>query len=821
MHLRFSSSLLCLLLFPLIPAAADPPRTDAYGDPLFEGAIGRLGTMRFRHGSTTRALAFAANDKVLVSGGGYGVGLCLWEAATGRPLYRLTNPFYVSDVAVAPSGKTLATSGGGNLIVGEVATAKERWRVPANGAVFMHIAFAPHGNVLAAARNGNGDPVVILWEAETGKELRRLEGHAKSVVSVQFSPDGKLLLTASFDKFVRFWDVATGKEMQPLSVAETGVYAAAFVLDGQVIATLDYADVVHLWDRPTGKLLRSLKSDGEGLDLFVISPNGKSLVAAGKNGRIYLWDAATGKELRRWQAGNLPVACLTFSADGKRLATAGVREHAIQVWDTAIGKALHPTPGHTGAIGMLKFAPDGKALYSFGEDRKVLRWDLTTGLESKQPFGGLVVAEGMESLMVAPDLSPDGKTLAWTSWKPGGKSSGHAVHLWDTEHMKVLHTLKGTTAVDATLRFSPDGRKLASSGENGVQIWEVATGKEVHRLPEAFSVWGVDFSPDGALLAYAASDKKIRLWSMATNKEVHRWETQHDVILCLVFSPDGKTLATVAERAILQVWGTDTGEELRSFQVPGLIERAVISHSGRILATVARNVHSVGNRIVENNTIYLWDIVTGEEIRQIETGQGWSKAIAFAPDDRTLASGGGDSTILLWDMTGGAMPRQLTAVELEKLWADLGGSAAKADRALWTLAKAPQHSVPFLKERLGPKKAADPKVLARLLGDLESPTFKVRDQATRALEEMGEAAEEALQRTLATNPALELRQRLQQLLDKRGKEIVRQLRAIEALEQAGTVEATEVLEALAKTSRSPRVVFAANGANKRLASGGR
>jgi hypothetical protein len=152
--------------------------------------------------------------------------------------------------------------------------------------------------------------------------------------------------------------------------------------------------------------------------------------------------------------------------------------------------------------------------------------------------------------------------------------------------------------------------------------------------------------------------------------------------------------------------------------------------------------------------------------------------------------------------------------------ADLAGQAPQADRALWTLALAPKQSLPFLKEHLRPVVPAPADRAGKLIADLGSDKFAIRENASQALESLGAAAEGQLRKSLENNLTLEVRQRIQQIVDKRDRDIVREtvryLLAIEALEQIGTPEALETLEAFAKGTPSPRLAEGARAAIQRL-----
>jgi hypothetical protein len=203
--------------------------------------------------------------------------------------------------------------------------------------------------------------------------------------------------------------------------------------------------------------------------------------------------------------------------------------------------------------------------------------------------------------------------------------------------------------------------------------------------------------------------------------------------------------------------------------------------------------------------------------------EGWVQAVAFSADGRTLASGSTDTTVLLWDTTGGAGAAQssgkLSAEELKTLWADLGRDNAKvAYAAVGELVAVPGQAVPALRDRLRPVKAADPEQVAKWLADLDGDAFETRERAARELEKLGDAAEPPLRKALEGKPSAQVRRAVEQLLaDLEGRpERLRTVRALEVLEYIGTPEAARLLQELADGSPEAWLTREAKASLERL-----
>jgi dipeptidyl aminopeptidase/acylaminoacyl peptidase len=408
----------------------------------------------------------------------------------------------------------------------------------------------------------------------------------------------------------------------------------------------------------------------------------------------------------------------------------------------------------------------------------------------------------------------------------GDEKPDPMIHLCDTVSRKESYTLRGHEVPSYLFSsFSHDGKLLASTSNDGIRLWNVAAGKELHRLK---GNGRMAFSHDDSLLATYGKigENSIHLCEVATGKELRSWISRRDLFpqFPMVFSPDGKLLASIGEKgtnhSIVSLWAIENGKQILELDGNGFIECLDFSPSGRVLAAAVRNRRKLTNgETVSNCAMQLWDIHSGQEIRHFDSPQGYIWSLAFSPHGQTLATGGADSTIMLWDMADPTATKSkagpIADADLDRFWYDLASDAAQADRGIWALMRAPQQSLPFLKQRLLIT-TADAQQVAKLIADLDSNSFAVRQQAGQTLEKLGETAEGAVRKTLAGDPTLEVRKRLDQFLEKRSTEVIRKLRAIEALEHIGTPEARSALEAIASGAPNPRVAKSAFAAFKRF-----
>jgi WD40 repeat protein len=815
-------------------------------------------------------------DGRVVAGTGQDGMLHTWDVASGKELQTFGeagNPnaraagFGMTGLALSPDGKLLASQGNDfSVRLWDVGSGKEirqlgkrtgaapvvprRIRINATGTNLL--TFLPDGKALASSsmdlENNLLSAMVHVYDVETGKELRQIkwQPNANGALVTAMAPDGKTVAVASTQGTIKLHDVESGKETRSLALKRPpGIFTAlAFAPGGKVLAfKTTNSPAVQLLNVETGAELRALGDEpapagaffggnvGFGSfarsQVFAFSPDGKTLAEAHAGNTLRLWDVATGKELHHASGHQMGVIRLAVSADGKVISSLG-QDGVVLRWDLSSGREL----------GQLKFPPgttsvclsrDGKRAACLLNNITPQLWDVAAGKMIQtftvggQPAGFNASPYGGGSMA----LSQDGKLLAVRSF-----NQGVAIRIFDTATGKDLRLLSEAASADGNaavitrggfagapsrLAFSPDGTALATArgglfrgpygtgfvggpgqGDNAVQLWNVAAGKKPRRFDnQPAGVQELAFSPDGSLLATANGDSSISLWEVLTGKE------------CMHLEP--RNAAKAAQPGVANPVNS------RMVLGPGVgFARALaVSPDGRTLA--------VGNA---DHSVALFDLRSGAQLGQFKGHAGVILSLTFASDNRTVISGSGDTTALVWD--GGRFLKketpsaQLTRKEVEALWADLATDPAKAFVAVTELSTAPKEAVAVLKERLKPAAGVDGQRLERLVTDLGDEKFKVRRQAMEELEKLGELAQPALQKVLDGPAALEVRRRVEQLLDKVATDqtpsvdVQRSIRAVYVLEQIATPEAREVLRTVAQGAPGAQLTRHAQGALKRI-----
>ncbi|MEV5980714.1 AAA family ATPase [Streptomyces sp. NPDC052114] len=529
-----------------------------------------------------------------------------------------------------------------------------------------------------------------------------LLGHTGAVYLTSFSPSGRLLATASYDRTVRLWNVADPTRPEPLGKPLTGhtswVSSAVFSPDGTTLASASDDGTIRLWDvadprhpRPLGE---PLANHGGTTYLLAFSPDGHTLASANEDNTVRLWDVADPgrpERLDTLRGHTGAVRSVAFSPDGRTLA-AGGDNGRILLWDMADPRRPErvgePLTGHTGTVHSVAFNPDGRTLASGGSDETIRLWDVRDPAHAKALGAPLT---GHTGPMWSVAYNPEGTMLA-------AASADSTASLWNVRDparpSQVGEPLAGSSGEMYALGFSPDGRTLATgSGDNKVRLWSIPTSDMLGRIG--------GFRPDGKVLATAARDERVRLWNVADPDRPTAlgkpFEPAEGDVRSLVFSPDGRTLAVLTGNRAVQLWNVRDPAHPVAYGPPvALRTRFAGSHAlafgadGRTLATAQTD-----------RTIQLWNVADPARPRAVGaplTGhKGYVNALVFSADGHTLASGSADGTVRLWDVRdprrakrlGDALKGHLGAINVLAYSPDGNALASGSDDGtvrLWSVA---------------------------------------------------------------------------------------------------------------------------------------
>ena len=402
----------------------------------YEGPSGFLGRPAL--------VAFSPDGRLLaLSGPKFDVNL--YEAETGRLLYTLstTRTAGLDAFSFSPDGRTAATRDREDKTVRlwDLSTGKElraltgrkrdietKWKAlsfPTDK--YIPVPFSPEGRTVLVERE---DDLVTVFEAEAGREAAVLDhktesNAAKDVLKLAlgpfvgkphwlymrpvYSPDGRLVATANGDKFPKLWDAATGRLVATLGEHKDIVYNMAFSPDSRLLATETNKGVVHLWDAATGQFRAKLKAkeidypfladtDAYYTPSFVFSPDSRALVTY-HDRPTQLWDAETGalRQTLKRSSGD----SVAFSPDSRLLATCGGAATSAKLWDVATGKLVRQLAKSEKEVHYVVFSPDGRLLLT-ACDSGVRLWDVASG----------ELAATLTRSRFPVRFSPDGRRLA-------------------------------------------------------------------------------------------------------------------------------------------------------------------------------------------------------------------------------------------------------------------------------------------------------------------------------------------------------------------------------------------------------------------------
>jgi len=435
------------------------------------------------------------------------------------------------------------------------------------------LAFSADGALLAVAGTNSG---ITIYDTKT-RAVRQAWPTAEAVWSLNFSPDGRRLLSTSWSTNAAVWTVDQPTPPAWLVGHSLHVWSASWSADGSTIATTSSDQTVRLWDAITLAPLLVFHGQASEVWCAAFRPDGRLLATGGKDQNVLLWPTKAAQSVQPvpHDRDYRPI----FSPDGRWLVTINPHTNSGSLWRTDDLSLVNSNlaAGETLITG---FSRDGKSVVSFNQD--------LGGLEFWRPVDSVA-----EKSLVLAGLGRNQTNFAYMGMSPAGEyffaiDAAGLTRIWNTDTGKLWQSLPGPLPPIRNAVLGPEGKSLAVSvtRENAARLYDCATGTERSLPGHRDFVSGLAFSPDGATLATGSMDGTIRLWNTADGATITTLPGHLQETTDVAFSPDGRTLASLGKNESLKLWHLPTRREVYSENDPHAGLWLSFSHDGRQLAVV-------------------------------------------------------------------------------------------------------------------------------------------------------------------------------------------------------------------------------------------
>lgn len=643
------------------------------------------------HSSAVTSAAWSPDGKLVASSASSDNNVRIWDPATGETVLVIDMPTGITgnklDMALhvqwTPDGKHLLTITGDRYTLGSQdfdlllwdATSGEllstveipNQTAPESGDLGVTFVNYPTGSAAKIAPHSGrlatlgGDNTAVIWDANWKNIELVLSGHTKGVNSVDWSPDGTMLITTSLDGTARIWDTQTGDELFTLEGHDGRVNIALYSPDGAQLATAGEDGTLRIWDSQTGEIIRNIEANSGSIESFDWSPNNKRIITGHADGSIRIWKVETGELLEtvRGHQGNIsdikwsPVDDHIVSADGSGF---------VRVWNMAYSTAWRVYPPQAEqevdwSVQGTSWSNDGRYLTMAGGDTFSATdppsfeiWDVNQNQLLMQNLADKLNFMGLES-----HFSPDNKAILYLGFPGFPDFSGLAtVYVFDAQTGEIIKAF--TPDNDVLIRaaaWSPDGTQIATGMfNNQIIIWDYKTGKQIARLihsdNESMAINYVEWSPDGSKIAGASDESSASVW------DAHSWEllykVEHDppaFVWFTAWSPDGTRLLTGAgndeqgaKDITVGIWDMSTGNQALVF-------------ANHTKAVFLGDWSPNGQRVVTSSndgTVRVWESSTGDELLTLSVPIVYGMGAWWSPDGNHIATVGTETLISVWNV---------------------------------------------------------------------------------------------------------------------------------------------------------------------------
>ncbi|BBM86722.1 serine/threonine-protein kinase [Candidatus Uabimicrobium amorphum] len=531
---------------------------------------------------------------------------------------------------------------------------------------FSLIKVNPNGRTFVSVGKGTHQKIQ-LWSTSLKESITRSDYQIGSVEQVTFSPNGKIIATSS-GHTICIWDRTSGEKMTTFT-NEKRVRTLKFDPRGRYLISSSGQNLC-LWDIKTGEKQQEL-SGKQGIILSVdCSRDGETIVACSITGHCGIWNLQNPKEYKKITAHSAAVIGVELLS--KNVFATASYDKKIKVWDIHKEKPLRVLKGHTNLIYGLSYNRKRGILASAAIDRTIRIWNPKTGKEIKTLF--------IDKMASDIDFSPSGKNIAF-----GCYGYDNSIKVYDVDLGKKIHTFEGHQEEVHSVRYSEDGKMLAScSGDHTLRLWRVSdkkkfrlleghnnsiahmshfsnriisvgvdqkiihwnadTGKILQTFAQKELMISTSCSNDESMLAAISINGTVMIWDIASGKKIRHLRNKNWNFHSVIFSPDDKKLLlTTYNPAVIQVVEIKTGK----------VQKTLSKHKNRISHMTFNKDGTLLISADNSGLICLWQYTTGKILQTFSGHKNIVNRAVFSPDEKQIISVSDDETIRIWDVASG------------------------------------------------------------------------------------------------------------------------------------------------------------------------
>ncbi len=494
-------------------------------------------------------------------------------------------------------------------------------------------AFSPDGKFIVTA---SWDNTAKIWTSPEGRLLYDLEGHSASLTAATFSHNGRYIVSSSKDSTAIIWSAANSALLHVLKGHGDWVNMAAFSNDDKYVVTASWDNTVKIWETATGKINATLQLHTGSVNNISFSPDGKYFVTASKDGTARVVNFSNRKIIATLKGHGDWVNHASFSHDGKLVATAS-KDGTCKIWLATSGKIIRTLQGHTAAVNTVTFDETSKYVLTSSNDGTARVWSVIDGTTR-------YIMNRHTAPVVSAVFASHGNYIVTAS-------ADNTAAVWDAANGKQLTSLEGHSAALNTAAADAQGKFIVTASmDNSAVIWSLPSGDALATLKGHTSVvTSAAYSRDGKYLVTASWDNTAKIWNAQNGRLLSELKGHTDWINTAAFSGDGRYVITASSDNSAIVWSVPDGRPLhRLTGHTDWVGSAIFNDDGKYIVTTSWD-----------NTSRIFVAETGAQVAELSGHTDYVKWVNFSNDGRYLVTASADKSARVWSVPDGRLLHEL------------------------------------------------------------------------------------------------------------------------------------------------------------------